>query len=223
MYIKCPSCTTSFVVTAAQIGPKGRRVRCSKCSHGWFVEAQNNESSANVENEQPMQNNMAEPSSIVPDRVGGGAVSFMPGVNLPALLPINIPLYLYILPTILAIAIIFSCMVLFQDKLSFLGLAGTSDSLSVHDINIDYNRKDGAIIASYKIVNSAQQFVPVPLIRIRLLDKDHRPLKSHITHNPNVDLAPKQYVGIRTNFADAPPNVEFIDISLGNRMDFILS
>jgi len=214
MYIKCPSCTTSFVVTAAQIGPKGRRVRCSKCSHGWFVEAQ--------KEELVQKSNIAEPSSIIPDRVGSGSSSFMPGVNLPALLPINIPLYLYIMPAILAIGIIFSCMVLFQDKLSFLGLAGTSDSLSVHDINIDYNRKDGTIVASYKIVNSAQKFVPVPLIRIRLLDKDHRPLKSHITHNPNVDLAPKQYVGIRTNFADAPPNVEFIDISLGNRLDFIL-
>ena len=212
MYIKCPSCTTSFVVTAAQIGPKGRRVRCSKCNNGWFVEAQI---------EEPVQH-VAEPASIIPDRVGGTNYSFLPGVNLPALLPINIPLYLYILPTILSIAIIFSCMVLFQDKLSFLGLSGTSDNLSVHDINIDYNRKDGAIIASYKIVNAAQQFVPVPLIRIRLLDKDHRPLKTHITHNPNVDLAPKQYVGIRTNFADAPPNVEFIDIALGNRLDFIL-
>ena len=221
MYIKCPSCTTSFVVTAAQIGPKGRRVRCSKCNNGWFVEAQHEPQYETYTEE--ARRNAVEPASIIPDRVGGAPnYSFMPGVNLPALLPINIPLYLYILPTLLSIAIIFSCMVLFQDKLSFLGLSGTSDSLSVHDINIDYNRKDGAIIASYKIVNADQQFVPVPLNRIRLLDKDHRPLKTHITHNPNVDLAPKQYVGIRTNFADAPPNVEFIDIALGNRLDFIL-
>ena len=212
MYIRCPSCTTSFVVTPEQIGPKGRRVCCSKCSNRWFVEALETEPLTKI-----------EPSSIIPDRVGSNAnASFLPGVNLPALLPINIPLYLYILPALLAIAIIFSSMVIFQDKLSFLGLTGTSNSLSVHDINIDYNRKEGAIVASYKIVNSADQFVPVPLIRIRLLDKDHRPLKTHITNNPNIDLAPKQYVGIRTNFADAPPNVEFIDIALGNRLDFIL-
>jgi predicted Zn finger-like uncharacterized protein len=213
MYIKCPSCNTSFVVTAEQIGPKGRRVRCSKCNNGWFVEASAEELTLP---------NPLEPASIIPHRAGGEINTFLPGVNLPALLPINIPTYLYLLPTILAIAIIFSSMVLFQEKLSFFGLAGTSENLSVHDINIDYNRKDGTIVAGYKIVNSAQQFVPVPLIRIRLLDKDHRPLKTHITHNPNVDLAPKQYVGIRTNFADAPPNVEFIDISLGTRLDFIL-
>jgi len=215
MYIKCPSCFTSFVVTARQIGPKGRRVRCSKCNNGWFVESQ-------FEQHIDAPEQIAEPASIIPDRVGSANYSFLPGVNLPALMPINIPLYLYILPAILAICITLSCMVIFQDKLSFLGLSGTSESLSVYDINIDYNRKGGAIVASYKIVNAAKQFVPVPLIRIRLLDKDRRPLKTHITHNPNVDLAPKQYVGIRTNFADAPPNVEFIDISLGNRLDFIL-
>lgn len=215
MYIKCPSCSTSFVVTAQQIGPKGRRVRCSKCNNGWFVEAQE---------EELVLPKVEESASIIPYRAGGGASSdtFLPGVNLPALLPINIPAYLYLLPAVLAISIIFSCMVLFQDKLSFLGLAATSNSLSVHDINIDYNRKNGTIVAGYKIFNAAQKFVPVPLIRIRLLDKDRRPLKTHITHNPNVDLAPKQYVGIRTNFADSPPNVEFIDISLGTRLDFIL-
>lgn len=215
MYIKCPSCNTSFVVTAQQIGPKGRRVRCSKCDNGWFVEAQA---------EELVLPNVSEPAAIIPSRtvISGSTNSFLPGVNLPALLPINIPAYLYILPAILSVAIIFSCMVLFQDKLSFLGLAGTSHRLSVHDINIDYNRKDGTIVAGYKIFNADEQSAPVPLIRIRLLDKDHRPLKTHITHNPNVDLAPKQYVGIRTNFADSPPNVEFIDISLGTRLDFIL-
>jgi predicted Zn finger-like uncharacterized protein len=214
MYIKCPSCKTSFVVTAEQIGPKGRRVRCSRCSHGWFVEK--------LSTNEIMQNeDFAEPSSIIPNRVGMDT-TFSPGVNLPALLPINIPKYLYILPTILTIAIIFGCMVLFQDKLSFLGLVGTSDALSIHDIDIDYNRHSGTIVANYKIINSSQAFVPVPLIRIRLLDHEHRTLKTHVTANHTVDLSPKQYVTIRTNFADAPPNVEFIDISLGSRLDFVL-
>ncbi|MEY3197210.1 MAG: hypothetical protein RLZZ59_578 [Pseudomonadota bacterium] len=212
MYIKCPSCNTSFVVTPEQIGPKGRRVRCSKCSHGWFVEALSSE---------PLILKQDEVSPIVPDRVGVQS-GFSPGVNLPALLPINIPLYLYILPAILSVAVIFSFMVLFQDKLSFLGLAGTSDALSIHDIDIDYNRHGGTIVANYKIINSSNSFVPVPLIRIRLLDHDRRVLKTHVTSNPNVDLSPKQYVTIRTNFAEAPPNVEFIDVALGSRLDFVL-
>lgn len=214
MYLSCPACYTSFVVTAEQIGPNGRRVRCSKCNHGWFASPIIKKETGPI----PVQ----KYSPIIPDRVGSTTEKFKPGVNLPALLPINIPLYLYIAPVLLAAAIIFSSMVLFQDKLSFMGLLGTSDNLSVHDINIEYDKEMGNIVASYKIVNMSPEFVSVPQIRIRLLDGKHRTLKSHVASNTNSTLAPKQYVTIRTNFADAPPNVQFIDISLGNKLDFIL-
>ncbi len=212
MYLSCPACYTSFVVTAEQIGPNGRRVRCSKCNNGWFANPIIKKDTG------PTQ----QFSSIIPNRVGSTSDNFKPGVNLPALLPINIPLYLYIAPILLAAAIIFSSMVLFQDKLSFMGLVGTSDNLSVHDINIEYDRQMGNIVASYKIVNMSGEFVQVPQIRIRLLDGKHRTLKSHTASNSSASLAPKQYVTIRTNFADAPPNVQFIDITLGNKLDFIL-
>jgi len=211
MYLNCPACYTNFVVTPEQIGPNGRRVRCSRCGHGWFADPI-------AKKHTPAQ----QFSYIIPDRVGAGTDSFKPGVNLPALLPINIPMYLYIAPILLAAAIIFSSMVLFQEKLSFMGLVGTSDNLSVHDIHIEYDKELGNIIASYKVVNTSQEFVSLPLIRIRLLDEKHRTLKSHVASNTNSSLAPKQYVTIRTNFADSPPNVQYIDITLGNKLDFIL-
>jgi predicted Zn finger-like uncharacterized protein len=37
MLIVCPSCTTSYQVTAASIGPTGRSVRCARCKNKWFV------------------------------------------------------------------------------------------------------------------------------------------------------------------------------------------
>ena len=216
MYLSCPACYTSFVVTDEQIGPSGRRVRCSKCHHGWFA------ASMRKKGVTPFTDTAKQYSSIIPDRIGATTNNFKPGVNLPALLPINIPIYLYLAPILLAAAIIFSAMILFQDKLSFIGLVGTSDKLSVHDINIEYDRELGNIIASYKIVNMSEEFIPLPHIRIRLLDAKHHSLKSHVASNTNTDLAPKQYVPVRTIFADAPPNVEFIDITLGNILDFIL-
>ncbi len=200
------------MVAPEQFGPDGRRVRCSKCNHAWHAKPL-------FIGKAPSQETIIYTEL---DRIETGTPNFKPGVNLPALLPINIPWYLYVMPMLLTAAIIFSCMVMFQDKMSFFGLVGTSDSLSVHDINIGYDRGEGAIVASYKIVNSSKEFVPVPLIRIRLLDEKHRTLKTHIAQNASTDLAPNQYITIRTNFADAPPNVEFIDITLGNRLDFIL-
>lgn len=37
MLTSCPSCTTRYNLTAAQLGTKGRNLKCAKCGHQWFV------------------------------------------------------------------------------------------------------------------------------------------------------------------------------------------
>jgi len=211
MYLTCPECYTSFVVQASQIGPKGRRVRCSRCSHGWFAPPAKSGSGSDwafsISNS---------------DRVGKPVEKFQTGINLPALLPIRIPAYLYITPILLALAIFFTSMVLFQDKLPLFGVIGTSKSLKVHDISIAYDKDHRNIIANYKIVNESSEAVPLAPVRIRLLDKNHRTLKSHIASESKSSLAPKQFVTIRTRFSESPTNVEFIDITLGSKLDLLL-
>lgn len=209
MYLSCPECYTSFTVKASQIGPKGRRVRCSKCGHGWFAKGV------------PGGTGSEGITASLNDRVGKKEEKFKPGVNLPALLPVKIPFYLYIAPIFLAAAIIFTSMVFFQDKMSFLGLTGASQNLKVKDIQIAYDRENGNIIAKYKIVNASEEFVPLSSIRIRLLDENRRILVSHI-NKPDSTLPPKQFAPFRTRFSEAPTNVEFIDITLGNKFDLFL-
>lgn len=36
MILTCESCSTQFSVSAEALGPSGRRVKCSRCSHSWF-------------------------------------------------------------------------------------------------------------------------------------------------------------------------------------------
>lgn len=38
MIISCPDCSTRFAVPDVAIGLDGRKVRCSRCAHEWFVE-----------------------------------------------------------------------------------------------------------------------------------------------------------------------------------------
>ena len=38
MKVSCPSCDTRFSISAAALGPQGRKVRCARCGHKWFVE-----------------------------------------------------------------------------------------------------------------------------------------------------------------------------------------
>lgn len=212
MYLTCPECYTSFVVSADQIGPKGRRVRCSKCSHGWFASPVKSKVSSSPKNL----------SFNTSDRVGKGEEKFEKGVNLPALLPINIPFYLYFVPIILLCAVIFSSLLIFNEKLELIGMNKVSNDLSVHDVNIAYDKPSGNIIASYKIVNKSDHVLPLSSIRIRLLDHNHRILKTHVANESEARLESKQFVTVKTNFSDAPPNVEFIDITLGNKLDFFL-
>lgn len=37
MMIACPQCGTRYNLSAAQIGPEGRMLKCAKCQHQWFV------------------------------------------------------------------------------------------------------------------------------------------------------------------------------------------
>ncbi len=35
MIVTCPSCDTRYNLTAQQVGPKGRKIRCASCQHEW--------------------------------------------------------------------------------------------------------------------------------------------------------------------------------------------
>lgn len=204
MYISCPECDTKFVVSAEQIGPGGRRVKCSKCSHIWHQTPHSNVKIEPLLTAQPVQD-----------------VQLGSGVNLPALLPIRIPLYLYSLPFLLISLIVVMLTMMFPDRLG-LDTSLSQKALSVKDIKVENNKDLGKIVVSYKILNSSDAPEKMKLIRIRLFDENHRLLKSHIVDHSNVELAAKQYVLIKTEFVPAPPSTAHLDIMIGNKLDFIL-
>src|SRR5476651_1314218 len=39
MLIVCPSCSTSYLIDPASVGPAGRTVRCARCKMTWFAGA----------------------------------------------------------------------------------------------------------------------------------------------------------------------------------------
>lgn len=207
MYIACPKCDTNFVVSPEQIGPYGRKVRCSRCTNIWH--------------QKPRGHIRLEPVVSASSANANRHIQFAAGVNLPALLPIKIPTYLYGLPVLLIISIIILSAMLFQNAFGIKSY-DTMKAYSIKDVHVENIKEAGKINISYKIVNSSNNERFIPLVRIRLLDADNRVLKSHVDDQSHITLAPKQYVGIKTEFISPVTKAQKIDIMLGNKLDFIL-
>lgn len=203
MYISCLKCNTKFIVTPEQIGTNGRRVKCSKCSNIWHQKLDN-------------------PIRIEPVITVDNIISPLEnGVNLPALLPIKIPPYLYALPFFMVGIIIFMFIMLFPNLFGFDTMLSNKD-LAIKDIQIDNQKELGKIVVSYKFLNLSSHEVKMPRVRIRLFDKNNRVIKSRTDNYSNTDMAPNQFVQIRTEFVPAPPSTNSIDIMIGNSIDFLL-
>jgi len=202
MYIACPECNTKFVVTPEQIGKDGRKVKCSKCSHIWYKKL-----------DEDVRIEPALTAPVVSTTLGNG-------VNLPALLPMKIPPYLYMMPVVMIGLIIFMLVMLFPDNLGFESLLN-SDNLSIKDVQIVKQQDIEKITVSYKVHNTSLKDVKMPLVRVRLFDKNNRVLKSLTDYHTNI-ISPNQFLQVKTEFMPVPPSADNIDIMMGNEVDFIL-
>lgn len=213
MYITCPKCNTSFLILPEQIGFAGRKVRCSKCSNIWHQKPKENyiKSEPVINSEKQIYQN--KPGS---------------GINLPALLPTKISRYLYALPLVLLVLIMSLSIVLFQDYLDN-DSEDAAKLLNIGDINVTAAKETDEITITYKVVNSSDQVLPMPLVRVRLFDENNNILKSHITQpkfhiedKSDISLLPKQSIVIKTKFSSVPNSTQQVDITLGSRLAFIL-
>lgn len=205
MYIKCPSCNTNFVISASQIGAGGRRVKCSKCSHAWHV---------NLSLEH-LKEELAYARDYGVFSAGGFGTK-----NLPAVIPVKVPIYLYVLPFILISLISFLLLACFYDQIDLLKELEVNKHIKVDEVYVD-SVKNHKIAVHYKIVNTSSDPHVVPLIRIRLLNDENEALKEHFVNN-KVLLEGKSKIDVRTEFTNVPKDAKKFDITLGNRLDFLI-
>lgn len=203
MYIACPECDTKFVVTAEQIGAQGRKVKCSKCGNVWH---------------QKLENNLRIEPSITPVTIE--ATPLGNGVNLPALVPIKISPFLYGMPVILIGMIIFMSINLFPNVFRMSSILN-NENLSIKDLQITNDKELNKITVAYKVLNSGKKTVKMPLVRIRLFDKNNRVIKTLIDDR-SMTMTPSQNISLKAEFIPAPANTENIEIMLGNKLDFFL-
>lgn len=206
MNITCPECSTNFTVSQELIGECGRKVKCSKCSYIWHQYLENQIRLDPTRSKEVITDNKTIKSN---------------GVNLPALLPIRMPQSSNISPLILISLILFLSLLLFHERLG-INLSDDFKDLNINDIKIVRNIEEGKIIINYNITNMVDQTISIPLIRVRLFDKDNKLIDTQIVKEENLTLGPKKYINLQSEFFSNQDATTKIDISLGNKLDFIL-
>lgn len=204
MYITCQKCKANFVVSPEQIGSKGRRVRCSKCQHTWYVDPVIAPPAATVIT--PQVELLKPPSS---------------GIHLPIVLPpephkpSSDRIILFVL------FLIFSFAIFFSKSIDFDFADGFSNNFTISDVKVYHEGDNGKMILRYGITNDGDKLAPMPDIRIQLFDAEHKAIGAYDMKGGEAELEPHQHLKFRTEFADISKEARTADVTIGSRLNFI--
>jgi len=121
--------------------------------------------------------------------------------NLPALLPAKTSTKRNLVSFILACVTIMLVTLMLQNDLNYNHLSN-SLGIGINNVQIKNQEEIGKIAITYDIVNNSTSKAKIPLVKIRLFDKNHRIIVTHITdQNPDI-LEPGQSVNIKKEGAN---------------------
>lgn len=205
MYIACPECNTKFAIKKEQIGENGRKVKCSKCSHIWhYTPKKQKPESPTIKHKETLS--QPTPARTKPIK----------GVNVPALRPKKIPSYLPWIPSLLIGFIVIVSIILFNSSLL------NHNPLELRNMQITKDTDLGKLTVTYKVYNSSDKELKMPLVRVQLIDNNNNILKSRIDDHTHLTIAPNKCVQVKTEFSPVPESAENINILIGNKLDFLL-
>ena len=205
MNISCPECKTTFIIADQLISNTSKKLKCSKCKHVW---TNNHDTDLGVKRiiDLPSVSKIkttldleAKQDLVLEEKCG----------KLFYIYPIFIGILIIILTSITAfgIKIPISCTV--------------PQALILKDIKLKNLWKEQKIVLNYRVHNNSEKLENLPLIRIRLFDKNSKILKTHIIKDRK-ELKPAQFVNINTEFESIMQEANKVDIALGTWFDFLV-
>jgi len=176
MQIQCTQCAAKYVVPDNAIGEKGRTVRCAKCAHSWFVAPMAKEAAPLPGIEKLASQATAEeaPQPAKPRPIPKGS-------NLPAIKYPKVGLGVKIATGALSLAAI-----LLGILVTAPGTYGypRSKGFALAEVNMisrfddkHPEQKHPTYEITGKIINTTDQLLPVPVLRISVVDKSGETLQ----------------------------------------------
>jgi predicted Zn finger-like uncharacterized protein len=225
MILTCPQCATRYQADAAKFQPSGRNVRCAKCGHLWHQDtppAQADAASdiAVVDETPPPAAQPPEPAARPAAFVPNPAVPRMrfatvesPRPRWPAQLMLGAG-WAGLVAIVLVIgwsALTFRQQIatLWPQSASFyaaFGMKANATGLDIQDVSYHRGLENGQSVLTVSgiLSNAGTRELPVPQIRVALIDDDRRELY-HWTFVPGVmTLRPGQTTKFRTRLTNPP-------------------
>ena len=169
MILQCKNCNARYLVPEYAIGTEGRTVRCARCSHEWFEDplpsAEPILSSGNTSDLDTMIENINATVKPLPE-----------GSNLPVRRS-NTPLALKAM--VVMFIVLTTALGLFMTMPKLFVIA-PSKGLVLADIKIQKHTDDkiNTVEITGNILNSSDDVLKIPKIRVILLDGADNPLQS---------------------------------------------
>ncbi len=220
MILTCPQCSTRYQADAAKFPSEGRNVRCAKCAHVWHQEAPAPEFEPEAEIVAPVP--VAPPGPAPAPRPSAYASEpVVATAEVPSKAASSWPRRLGVGAGFLALAALVLGIgwttIAYREQIATLwpqssslyaalGMKANASGIDFDDVAYRRETQGGQIVlaVSGKLVNKTSRELPVPQIRVALIDDDRRELY-HWTFVPAVmTLRPGQVTSFVTRLSNPP-------------------
>ncbi len=223
MILTCPACHTRYQADPEQIPPQGRDVRCARCGEVWRASGLDFEKAP--PRAEPQAEVYAEPQSRDDEPQISEQSSEEPAAKWWAAWPYRIAMgagWLGLAAVVLVIGFVAS---VYRQQVvevwpqsaslySTLGMKVNATGLDIHNIKYTEAPQDGQLVLTVTgaLTNVTNRELPVPQLRVGLIDGDKRELY-HWTFAPDVmTLRPGQSTRFVTRLSNPPEGASRFEV-----------
>ena len=225
MILTCPQCATRYQADGAKFQPSGRNVRCAKCSHLWHQDAPPSEVDASSDIAVIEE---APPPLAPPPEAAPRAAAFVPNpvisrANVAVVAPPRARLPQQVVLAagwagLVAIVLLVGWSAMnFRQQIATvwpqsaslyaaLGMKTNATGLDIQDVSYHRSMEAGQSVLTVTgtLANAGPRELPVPQIRVGLIDDDKRELYHWIFIPDVTTLRPGQTTKFQTRLTNPP-------------------